>query len=293
MPCPVCDASDEEVLYEPTEEVRDPGLLYGAASGIRGTQRLVTCRGCGMIYESPRYPDEVIFAGYASSEESGHDSQHPMRVRSFRRALEKLDRHLPPSGSKVLDIGCAGGGYLEAAAAFGYDAVGLEPSRFLVEQGRQRGLQIEAGSIESHPFSAGSFDLVSFWDVIEHVPDPKAAIVEAARLLRPDGVLLINYPDIGTWQARIAGRRFWWILSVHLHHFSRRTLAEACRRSGVEMIVYRRYWQTLQVGYLQDVAVQLGVPLGRLFRRLTPGAVRRLPLPYYASQTTALARIVR
>ena len=290
--CSVCDADRHEVLYEPRVIEDDPARLYGAASGLPGTQRLVRCLDCGMIYETPRFDAATIIAGYASSKEEGHDSQYHMRVASFLRALRRHAAHLPPPGARVLDIGTAGGAFLDAAAAFGYSAVGMEPSQDLVARGRARGLAMEQGTIDHHGFAPQSFDLVTLWDVIEHLPDPRAALVEVRRLLRPGGTLLINFPDIGTWQARLAGRRFWWLISVHLHHFTRATLADLCRRSGFSAFAFSRYWQTLEFGYLERMAIHYRMPLAGLLTRLTPLALQRLPLPYYASQTTALARPV-
>jgi SAM-dependent methyltransferase len=288
--CPVCDSGHYVVLYEPWVDVTDPALLYGAASGIQGTQRLVRCAGCGMIYENPRYPEDLILRGYTSSNEAGHDSQHGMRVASFLKALERLSAFIPAPGARVLDVGTAGGAFLEAAEQFGYHAVGMEPSQYLVERARTRGLTVEQGTIDNHKFPAGGFDMVTLWDVIEHLVDPKKALRQIARLLKPGGILLINFPDIGTWQARFAGRRFWWILSVHLHHFTRRTVEDICRRTGFETFHFARYWQVLEFGYLERMAIHYKVPLASLLTRMTPAFVQRIPIPYYASQTTALAR---
>lgn len=289
--CPVCDRDDYAVLYTPTVDVQDPVALYGAASGVRGTQRLVRCRECGMIYENPRFPDEVILSGYAASHEAGHDEQYPIRVNSFYRALRRLARHLPPPGARVLDIGTAGGAFLVAGNQFGYETEGLEPSQYLVKQGRQRKLHVVQGTIESNPLPEQSFDMVCLWDVLEHLPDPGNALLSIRPLLRPGGVLLINYPDIGTWMARLAGRHFWWILSVHLHHFSRATLTRLLEQTGYQPQHFQRYWQTLQFGYLEEIAQHLGVPFSSVLSRLTPGVLKRLPVPYYASQTTAIASV--
>ena len=278
-------------MYEPWVVNNDPRMLYGAASGVPGTQVLVCCNDCGMIYESPRFPAEVIVQGYMSSEESGHDSQYGMRVHSFYRALKKQARYLPVAGARVLDIGTAGGAFLDAAARFGYDAYGLEPSAYLVEMGKKRGLKIEQGTIESHSFTRHSFDIVTLWDVIEHLSDPKSALNEIRNLLKPEGILLINYPDIGTWQAKAAGRHFWWLLSVHLHHFTRQTIRELCRRTGFDAFHFSCYWQTLEFGYLERMAIHYRVPLAQTLTRLTPGRIQQIPIPYYASQTTALARM--
>ena len=291
--CPVCDAEEYVIRYRPWRTEIDPRALYGAASGIPGTQVIVKCICCGMIYENPRYPNEVTLEGYMASEDAGHDSQHEMRVRSFLKALQRLRQHLPHQGARVLDIGTAGGAFLEAAAQFGYDAYGMEPSRYLAEQGNRRGLKIEQGTLENHNFAPASFDLITLWDVLEHLPDPKGALLKIRSLLKPAGLLLINFPDIGTWQAKLAGRRFWWILSVHLHHFTRKTLADICKRTGYEPYHFQRYWQTLELGYLERMAVHYKIPLSAMLTRLTPSSIQRIPVPYYASQTTALARLSR
>lgn len=289
--CSNCDSNRYEVFLAPTINESNPAVLYGAASGIRGAQRLVTCLDCGLIFESPRYPAEVIISGYAQSQEAAHDSQYHMRVLSFYRALKKNAKFLPSKGARVLDIGTAGGAFLEAATQFGYQAYGMEPSKDLVTRGKARGLAIEQGTIEEHDFPRNSFDLVTLWDVIEHLPNPKAALLKIRDLLKPNGVLLINFPDIGTWQAKLAGKRFWWILSVHLHHFSKHTIRDICQRTGYEITHMQRYWQTLEFGYLERMAIHYNVPFAAYITRLTPRYIRQIAIPYYASQTTAIARL--
>jgi len=290
VPCPVCDSTQYQVRYEPWIDVDDPVKLYGAASGIQGTQRLVSCNDCQMIYENPRYPEKVILKGYTESEEGAHDSQYPMRVESFYRTLKKVSPHLPKEG-KILDIGTAGGGFLEAAQKLNYEAWGLEPSAYLVEQAAQRGLQVKQGTIESNPFPEQEFDMICLWDVIEHLTDPKKSLEHIKPLLKPNGILLINFPDIGTWMAKLAGKRFWWILSVHLHHFTESTLKKLCGLHGFECIYLKPYWQILEFGYLQKMAIHLKIPGGKPFHQLTPSALQKLAIPYSASQTTALFKL--
>ena len=291
LPCPLCGGEDFSPKYEPWVDITDPKLLYGAASGVAGTQTIVECKGCSLLFENPRYDEEVILQGYMDSDEEGHDSQYPMRVKSFLNALNKNKEFIPPPGGKVLDIGTAGGAFLDAAKAFGYDAWGMEPSAYLVAQGKKRGLQIEQGTIEKNQFEKNSFDMICLWDVIEHLTDPKGSLEIIRDLLKPDGVLLINYPDIDTWQARLFGKRFWWIISVHLAHFSPKTITKICSLTGYEVVRFKPYFQTLEFGYLADMAVHLNVPLSKFGRRLLPGFIKRIPIPYYASQTTSIARV--
>jgi SAM-dependent methyltransferase/DNA-directed RNA polymerase subunit RPC12/RpoP len=289
--CPICESRRVTLKFRPRLEIFDPAKLYGAASGIPGTQWLVRCEDCSLIYESPRFSDDIIIQGYMSSEEGGHDSQYPMRVESFYRALVSLRGRIPESGGRVLDIGTAGGAFLDAAKRFGYEAWGLEPSQFLVNRGKERGLQIEQGTIDNHQFKPASFDMVCLWDVIEHLTHPRSSLEKLRKLLKPSGILLLNYPDIGTLQAKLAGSRFWWILSVHLQHFTKDTIREICARTGFETFYFQRYWQILKFGYLQDMAIHYRIPLAKLFRQMTPTFIQNFPLKYYASQTTALARL--
>src|SRR5690242_10386450 len=80
IPCPVCASRDFDITYEPWVAELDPAKLYGTATGIHGTQRLVTCKQCGLLYENPRYPADIIVQGYMASDDPGHDSQYAMRV---------------------------------------------------------------------------------------------------------------------------------------------------------------------------------------------------------------------
>ena len=242
-----------------------------------------------MMYENPRIDEIDIIAGYRSSDDAGHDSQHQMRVESFYRALVKLRAHLPPSGARILDVGTAGGAFLEAAKRFGYRATGLEPSKYLVERCCSRGLQAKQGTIDDFDAKNETYDLITLWDVIEHLARPKDALQRIHQLLKPNGILLINYPDVGTWQAKLAGRRFWWFLSVHLSYFAPSSIKDICARTGFLVFYIRPYWQTLKFGYLQEMAIHYKIPLASFFHKLTPEFVRRIPIRYYARQTTALA----
>lgn len=288
--CPVCNSLNYKLKYTPWVYVDDPNILYGAASGIPGAQTLVSCIDCDLLYENPRFPDEIILRGYTESNDEGHDSQHQMRVKSFQKALEKNEKFLPAKGSKVLDIGTAGGAFLDAAKNFGYEAWGMEPSLYLTERGKERGLKILQGTIDSNDFEKSSFDLICLWDVIEHLTKPRESLEKIYELLKPNGILLINYPDISTWQAKIFGKRFWWIISVHLTHFSPKTIKKICEFTGFEIQSFQSYWQILEFGYLAKMAIHFKVPFAKLGEAILPQFIKRIPLPYYASQTTAIAK---
>lgn len=292
VPCPVCDSTEFDVLYRPWRDVTDPVKLFGAASGERGTQQIVRCRNtvCGMIYVNPRYPDSVILQGYEGADDQGHDTQYESRVLTFYKSLEKHASSLPAKGAKALDVGCAGGAFVEAAKRFGYDATGLEPSRQLAASAQKRGLHVIQGTLEGYQ-PKDTYDLISLWDVLEHVTNPQDTLQQCRKLLSPKGILLVNYPDAGTWQAKIAGKGFWWFLSVHLHYFDRKSIRVLLDRMGFELFSVRRHFQRLELGYLFEVGRIYSPALANLGSTLVPRFMKKMLMPYYASQTTALARL--
>jgi 2-polyprenyl-3-methyl-5-hydroxy-6-metoxy-1,4-benzoquinol methylase len=105
-----------------------------------------------------------------------------------------LARRLPPA--RVLEIGCAHGGYVALLRWAGYDASGTEMSPWIVNYARQTfGVPVTAGPIETQAFAPGSLDVIVLNDVIEHLPDPAATMGHCARLLKPDGFFIIQTPE--------------------------------------------------------------------------------------------------
>ena len=73
---------------------------------------------------------------------------------------------------------------------------------------------------------------MTLWDVIEHMPDPGIVVRECWRLLRPGGILGLGTPDIGSPLARLMGRRWMWLIRVHLHYFTRYTMSRLLTEAG-------------------------------------------------------------
>lgn len=285
--CPICDLIDYNIIYKPYKFVNDPKILYGSANGIMGTQTIVKCKNCSMIYENPRFDDKIILNSYTEHEELTHDSQFELRVKSFKNALIKLNKHLK-NKKTILDVGTAGGAFLKAANELGYESTGLEPSKSLCEQAKLRNLNVINGTINNINFEK-KFDIITLWDVIEHLTDPKDVLIKVNSMLKDDGILIINYPDIGSVLAKIMGKRFWWIISVHLHHFNKKTIKLISEKANFRKIENLMYWQYLEFGYLIKMADHLGFPFANFIYKFIPSFLKKLPLPYYAAQTTFIA----
>jgi SAM-dependent methyltransferase len=240
---------------------------------------------------SPRPASDVILEAYTEGDDPAYVSQAEARERTFTRMLAHIER-LHPARGRLLDVGTAAGAFLAAARARGWEVEGCEPNRWLAEWGsRHYGIQIRQGDIFDQALPAESFDVVTLWDVIEHTPDPGRVVRHAQALLKPGGTLVVNYPDRGSWIARLLGRRWPFLSSVHLYYFTRETIARLLERHGFQVVEMRPHVQRLQLGYLVD----RGAVVSRALSRASAAVVRALGLsawqvPYWIGQTFVSAR---
>ena len=186
-----------------------------AASPLRAD--LVECRECGLVYRQNRFedPGEYSETYFVDGAYSDYSAERDPIFRSARRRLGMLERAV--SGRRLLDVGCAAGYFLEAARARGWDVTGLELSRYALERARETDLPVHDGSILAPP-DFPPFDVITLWDTIEHLVEPVVALVNARRLLRPNGVIAISTGDRKSVVAKVLGRR-WRLLNDPTHNF--------------------------------------------------------------------------
>ena len=232
---------------------------------------------------------------YADLDIDIYQSELRGRQATANRHLGIIRRYSRPS--RLLDIGCASGMFLRRAAADGWSVVGVEPSQQLSRLAKEnldgRG-EIIPTTLQTASLTGAAFDVVTMWDVLEHVPEPAEFLRTAASLLRPGGHLFVNVPDLDSLQARLLGARWPLLLPEHLNYFNRGSLAYCGKQAGllalhmgrrkasfsVEYILYRlRQHGVLGASAISRLAVRLGagrivipVSLGELYVVLTPRA---------------------
>lgn len=185
------------------------------------------------------------------------------RVLTFERHLRAVARYRPAPG-RLLDVGAFTGVFVDAARRAGWDAVGLEPSAWAVEVARKRGTPMIPGTLADARPPDASFDAVTLWDVIEHVPDPLGELRHAAAVLKPGGLLVVHTMDCESFFARLMGRRWPWLMEMHIVYFSKRTLRAMAERAGFEVLDVRAQGRYLRLGYLATrVGALAGSRLGR------------------------------
>jgi SAM-dependent methyltransferase len=292
--CNLCGADDTETIYEAQHldgAARDLVRTFRASGDELLVDRLARCLACGLQYVSPRPMAAAIVEAYAEGDDHAYVSQVTARERTFADAVAHIETLLPGRG-RLLDVGTAAGAFLAAARARGWQVEGCEPNRWLARWGsRYYGIPIRTGQLFDHHFPPQSFDVVTLWDVIEHTPDPTRVIRTARELIRPGGLVVVNYPDIGSWIARALGRRWPFLSSVHLFYFTRETMTCLLERHGFEAVEMRAHFQRLELNYL----LSRGAGISRVLSRSSRAVARVLGLrnpavPYWIGQTFVAAR---
>ena len=292
--CNICGADDAATVYAERYEdgtPRDMVRTFRASGDELLVDRLVRCRQCGLEYVNPRPRGTDIVEAYSQGDDPTYVSQVEARERTFGDAVARIEA-LQPGGRRLLDVGTAAGAFLAAARARGWDVEGCEPNRWMAEWGSKHyGLNIRAGELFDQDYAPGSFNVVTLWDVIEHTPDPSAVIRRVAELVAPGGLLVVNYPDRGSWLARVLGRRWPFLSSVHLYYFTRRTITRLLEMHGFTIVEMRPHVQRLELDYLlvrgEVVSVGLAKSARAVARLL---ALSRMQAPYWIGQTFVAAR---
>jgi len=213
---------------------------------------IVRCRRCGLVYANPRPGEGEVLTAYQEVADPLYLREKMGRLLTFRRHVRTIHGIVGASGEgrRLLDVGCYTGLFLETAQERGWDAVGLEPCRWAVEEGHRRGLAILEGTLGEASLPTESFDVLTFWDVAEHLFDPRATFAEAWRVLRPGGWIVIQTMNVESWPARLLGPHWPWLMEMHLTYFSPRTLARLLEQVGLVPVRTTRLGRYLRPSYL-------------------------------------------
>lgn len=139
------------------------------------------------------------------------------------------------AGGRLLDIGCAFGEFLKLAQEKGYNVSGVEVSEPAAEYAKETlGLEVFNCELASANLGSKEYDIITMWDVIEHLDDPGATLSEVSRLLRPGGMVIISTGDSSSKWARLTGR-YWHLLTPpqHLFFFNPVSLTKVLEMNGL------------------------------------------------------------
>lgn len=182
-PCPICGETKPEMF-----KIWFDGYL-----------KLYKCLSCSFVAQYPGPGNFTIVTNYENEYsldflENGGEFMYPQR----RRVLQNILDHIVAQkvSGKILDVGC-GDGHLLYLCANTYSCYGVEDSKSLSSYASQKtGADITQGLYQKNMFQENSFDIITFIQVLEHIPNPVDALETAMYHLRPGGILVIEVPSI-------------------------------------------------------------------------------------------------
>jgi SAM-dependent methyltransferase len=239
--------------------------------------RLVACRACGLVRSDPVLGAEGLAELYAASTFDYAGELDGLRA-TYGRALAKV-AELTPDRAGLLDIGTGSGFVLELAGDTGWSGVrGVEPSADAIAKARPDiRPRIARDVMRSGLFEAGSFDAVTMFQVLDHMPDPSTLLKECRRVLRPGGVVLAFNHNVTAWSARLLGERSPIIDVEHTYLYSPRTMRRLFEQEGYDVISVTPALNTYSLSYLaQLLPLSARAKAGLLarLRRSWAGALR-------------------
>jgi SAM-dependent methyltransferase len=252
--CPVCGRTPTQLLG------RRGGAAHREGAGVEC--RVWRCRGCDLVFPNPMpVPSGGLEQHYGvPPDEYFENHDQDAKGRAAASLLERARELVGGRAGRLLDVGSGRGELLLAAREAGWEAVGLDPSpAFARHAARHSGAEVRERPIERCGFESGSFDVVIFAAVLEHVYNPDETVAEIARVLRRGGALFVDVPNerglyfrAGNLYQRLRGRD--WVVNLaptfdpyHLFGFSPRALRALLAKHGLRPVDWRVYGGTSMV----------------------------------------------
>lgn len=228
------------------------------------------------FYSEGYYEGDPTRSAYADYE---HDK--PLIVANMRKFLSFFDG--THTNRKLLDVGCAFGYFVELALSQGYNAYGFDPSHFAA--GKARSLisadRIQEGTITQVKYPSSSFDVITMFDVFEHLHDPLSDMKKLVSLLKPEGKIIIATGDTQSFAARLMKRRWtFFIPPQHIFFFNRKNVITLLRKAGLKPVRWYRVGKWLSLGYILHLARTTGESklADWLYNTIKHTPLMRLPL---------------
>lgn len=221
--CNICGSSDERII------------------ATQNSCRVVMCRNCGFVYVNPRPDNETLkhlYLKYLPSKIEDPLLWDAYMEDVFTKAANILMQRFP-KGGRVLDVGCGYGFFLSQMNAKEWQIFGIDVSPTAVSYAKGHGLNVTLGTLEDIKYEDDSFDAVTLFYVLEHLPDPLNTLMEIRRILKPDGLLVLRIPHT-TPIVRILSflgiKNNLYDPPFHLNDFSPKTIKAILKKAGFNKV---------------------------------------------------------
>lgn len=289
--CPVCGGEDPD-LYLDGDDAEISVHSVGSSRTKLSHGRILRCRSCGLAYRSLRPPADQLAHLYRVADDQMYEAEMPNRWRTAKRHKRIVKRYFSQSGA-LIDVGSASGAFLRVMADDHWRVWGVEPSDS--QYARAMNLLDGKGEIQNCVLEQASFpesvDLLTMWDVLEHIPEPVPFLALSGSLLKPGGYLMLNVPRVDHPIARLFGSRWPVLLAEHMCYFTSRSLRIAGEAAGLELVATGQRPASFSVDYALFRAAQHGIPGTSIMRRFFKAfGASKLSSPLWLGEIFAVYR---
>jgi len=214
-PCSVCGS------------VQSYGPILSKENDMRGSGKisLYRCKSCKVVYlggYKNKYVEELYSYYKKYTGMPKHEVYDELTRKSYMKVLDLISSKI--DGTCILDVGSGKGDFVEAAQNQGFDITGIELSKDAVDIANKFNLPVYNLDFFSDSIRESSKDIVTMFEVIEHVPDPVSFIRRAQAIVKPGGIIYITTPNYNSVDRKILGSRWGAIHREHLTYFTPATL---------------------------------------------------------------------
>ncbi|HEX4230714.1 MAG TPA: class I SAM-dependent methyltransferase [Bryobacteraceae bacterium] len=254
--------------------------------------RVLRCLDCGLGFRSFRPSPEQLGRLYADADDAVYEAESANRWKTAQTHRRIVERYTSAPGC-LLDVGCASGGFLRAMADAGWHVFGVEPSASQYERAKRmlegKG-EIQNCVLEEARFPPG-IDVLTLFDVLEHVTYPVAFLERCASHLGAGGTLILNVPQIDSFFAKFLRRRWPLLLAEHLNYFTRESLRICGEKCGLRLMATGSRPVSFSVGYISFRLAQSKIPMAELAHGLGSRiGINRRSVPVYMGEILAVYR---
>ena len=284
--CPICASEDLET-YSDGEDRKLAASDLGSSRQNVAHGKILRCRACRFGFRQSRPAEDELSALYRDLDPKVYEKESRGRQNTAQRHLKIVQRYV--TGGCLLDVGCASGAFLSRAADAGWSVVGVEPAEVLCAKAKEalrgRG-EVLCLTLQQANLPPSSFDALTLWDVLEHVPDPLTFLKHCASLLKPGGYLFANVPDLDSVQARLLRERWPLLLAEHLNYFNRRSLKLCGELAELQWVNFGRRPASFSVEYVLYRLAQHRIPGASLGHKFAGSSfLREICIPAFLGES--------
>jgi len=286
--CPVCKSSSVSVYLDQAEDGLDSSRI-GSSRTMISPGRIVRCNDCGFGFRQSRFDQEQLASLYRKMDPKVYQAELRGRERTAETHLRIVQKAV--HGGHILDIGCASGLFLSKAVDAGWQVTGVEPSEVLFREASEKlaghGTVLPL-TLEEADFGDQKFDAITLWDVLEHVEEPMDMMKRCRALLKSDGCLFLNVPDLDSFEAKTLGKRWPLLLPEHMNYFNRPSLKLCGEKSGLRLVRFGRRRSYFSTQYVLYRLSQHQIPGAKVLSKAARTAIGRALIPVSLGETYAV-----